>query len=330
MYFQKFIFEPSALKTEYGRAIFNSLSSKGLNPQIGKIKARTECGYEQFREGKRTLIIGSRNLSRFETCKPSANYQLPILTGCPGMCEYCYLITRMGEKPYVKININIDNILTIIQNYINNNPNSITSFELSASSDPLPFEEPTGIVSKMIENFADMPNGKLRICTKFEPETSILNARHNGHTDFRFSLNTENAIKEFEHATPSLERRIIAAQKTIDADYNVGIMLAPVFLNDSWQNDYKLLLDKIKDKLGDNIRTFEVVTHRYTSRAKGVITNIFPETKLDMEDSKRKFKMGQFGYGKYVYEKDKINEAREFFKSEIERRFKSAELLYVV
>lgn len=330
MYFQRFIFEPAALKTEYGRQLFRTLSSKGFNPEIGKIKEKTECGYEQFREGKRTLIIGSRNPSRFETCKPSANYQLPVLTGCPGMCEYCYLITRMGEKPYVKININIDKILTIVKNYIDQNPGKITSFELSASSDPLPFEEPTGIVSKMIEYFADVPNGKLRICSKFEPEETILKAKHNGHTDFRFSLNTENVIRNFEHATPSLEKRINSVQKIIDADYNVGIMLAPVFLNNSWENDYGLLLDKIKDKLGDNIKTFEVVTHRYTNRAKGVISNIFPDTKLDMEDANRKYKMGQFGYGKYVYEKDKLNKAREYFKKEIEKRFKNAELLYVV
>lgn len=330
MYFNRFIIEQPALKTEYGRNIYKLLIEKGLKPEVNRFKDNTVCDYRSFKEGKRTLIIGSRNLSRFESCKPSANYQLPILTGCPGMCEYCYLITRMGEKPYVKINANIDNIFTNIQKYIDQSTGETVSFELSASSDPLPFEEPTGIVSKMIEYFSGQQRGKLRICSKFVPEKTILDAEHNNHTDFRFSMNSEYVIRQFEHGTPSLDVRIESAEKIIKANYNTGIMIAPVILYDGWREDYKQLLKKLKNNLGDSARTFEIVTHRYTTKAKETINNIFPESSLDMENENRKFKMGQFGYGKYVYDNEKTKEIKGFFGNEIASLFKNSELLYVV
>lgn len=44
--------------------------------------------------------------------------------------------------------------------------------------------------------------------------------------------------------------------------------------------------------------TFEVISHRYTTRAKNVINEVFPDNTLPMNDDERKYKYGQFGYGK--------------------------------
>lgn len=310
MYFNRIVFEQVALQTDYGKMIYNSLINRGFHPETVNRYTKNELSgadaAQRFREGKRTLIIGTRNQSKFESCRPSANFQLPVISGCPGMCEYCYIMTRTGEQSYIKLNANIVKIFTIIRKYIEERMPEITSFELSASSDPIPFEEPTGIVSTMIEHFANLQYGRLRICTKFEPGESILNARHNGHTDFRFSVNTPRVIDNFEHATPKLDKRIEAARKIIDSGYQTGIMIAPVFLDDGWREDYLKLLKALENKLGQEIYSFEVVTHRYTKRAQETIKTIFPDSKLDMDEEKRKFKMGQFGYGKYVYDNNRL------------------------
>lgn len=334
MYFNKFVFEQAALKTDYGKTLYTSLTARGFKTEVKNyrpdVSTSNDDKCQAFREGKRTLIIGARTSTRFESCRPSADYQLPVLTGCPGLCEYCYLMTRMGEHAYVKLNANIVNIFTNITKYIDQSMSHVTSFELSASSDPIPFEEPTGIVSMMIDYFATLSNGRLRICTKYEPDAQILNANHRGNTDFRFSVNTPRIIDTFEHATPSLDRRIGATKKVIDAGYKTGIMIAPVFLDGNWRDDYSEVLDIIGEKLGSSVATFEVVTHRYTKKAKETISTIFPHSELEMDDQNRKFKMGQFGYGKYIYDSTKMNEAKDFFRSEIARRFPNADLLYIV
>lgn len=42
------------------------------------------------------------------------------------------------------------------------------------------------------------------------------------------------------------------------------------------------------------------------------ILEIFPETTLPMNDEDRKFKYGQFGYGKYLYNKEDLTDMKEF------------------
>lgn len=332
MLFDRFVFEKKALETESGRKIYKLLGEKGLNRKIQSRYTRSDSDDPQksFIEGKRTLIISTRRVSKFETCKPSADYQLPVFSGCPGMCEYCYLMTRTGEHTYVKLNSDIDNVLEIAKKYINGNSPRNTVFELSASSDPIQFEPFTGMVSEIIEQFAALEHGRLRICTKFAPDSSILNANHGGHTDFRFSINTPNVIKLYEHSTPNFEKRVDAAKKVIEAGYSTGIMIAPVFIYDGWKEDYGSMVDILAERLDGGISTFEAVTHRYTAKAKETITRVFPETNLDMDENNRKFKMGQFGYGKYVYDKEQMQEIKTFLQEKINAKFPSAKLLYVV
>ena len=44
---------------------------------------------------------------------------LPLISGCIGQCEYCYLNTNLGDKPLYKVNVNIDDILYKAKEYIN-------------------------------------------------------------------------------------------------------------------------------------------------------------------------------------------------------------------
>ena len=75
---------------------------------------------------------------------------------------------------------------------------------------------------------------------------------------------------------------------------------------------------------------FEVISHRYTTKAKNRILEIFPETTLPMEDEDRKFKYGQFGYGKYVYNKEQLTQMKDFFLFEIKKVFPNGIIKYVI
>lgn len=50
-----------------------------------------------------------------------------------------------------------------------------------------------------------------------------------------------------------------------------------------------------------NRLTFELSQHRFTMPAKRVIQENYPMTKLELDESKRKWKWGRYGIGKYVY-----------------------------
>lgn len=124
------------------------------------------------------------------------------------MCEYCYLNTQLGKKPYTRVYVNIDEILDQAKKYIEKRKPDITYFEASATSDPVAIEDYSGGLKAAINFFAAQEFGRLRFATKFPYIQSFLNLDHKGHTRIRYSINTERIITEYEHGTPSLEERL--------------------------------------------------------------------------------------------------------------------------
>ncbi len=336
---KRVIFEKNTLDTEIGKAIYEKVcdnkSIEIIQATSNKIKSNIPGDnlYEQYRSGKETLVVGEKKGLKFQTCKPSANYQLPLVSGCMGRCEYCYLNTQLGDKPFVKVFVNTDDILKKAKQYIDERLPEITIFEGAATSDPVPVEPYTNSLKKAIEFFAKEENGRFRFVTKYDDIDSLLDIKHNNHTEIRFSINTPKIIDTYEHHSASSNKRIEAAIKVAKAGYKIGFIIAPVFLYDNWEEEYRSLIRSIKDKLPNQYNEkimFEVISHRYTTKAKNTILQIFPETTLPMQDDDRKFKYGQFGYGKYVYSKEQLQEMKEFFISEIEDVFPNSIIKYVI
>lgn len=250
-----------------------------------------------------------------------------------GQCEYCYLNTQLGDKPFVRVHVNIEEILAQAEKHINERLPEITIFEGSTISDPIPLEPYTHSLERVINFFGKAENGRFRFVTKYTDVDSLLNIEHNGHTEIRFSINTSSIIDQYEHITASRDKRIEASMKVAEAGYPTGFLIAPVFIYPNCKEEYHDLLLELKKRLPEDLKqpvTFEIISHRYTTVAKNKIRDIFPETKLPMEDEERKFKFGQFGYGKYVYPKESLEEIKEFFKKDINELFINKEVKYII
>lgn len=332
--FKRVIFEKKALEYELGKEIlekFKKGDSEIRYSESGRITGipgKTDS--EMYFEGKNTLVVGVRHGLEFQSCKPSAHYQLPLVSGCVGMCEYCYLNTHGGKKPYIKVNVNVDEILDKAAEYINQRKPDITIFEGAATSDPIPVERYTGALRKSIEYFGRNEYARFRFVTKYSEVDSLLSAEHNNHTMIRFSANTNKVIKLYEHRTSSFEERVEAAYKVLNSGYQLGFIVGPVFLYDNWQEDYLQLIKKLSDKFKDERIEFEIISHRFTKSAKSKILSIFPSTELPMEEELRKFKFGQFGYGKYIYNNEQLDELKKFFTENISSNFNKANINYII
>jgi spore photoproduct lyase len=332
-----FFFEKEALDYPAGKRAYDLIIKEGHRIQFLPSHNRVTgipgaAPREAFFNGKNTLVVGVRRTLDFAGCKPSAHYQLPLVTGCPGMCEYCYLNTQLGKKPYMRLYVNIDEILAQATAYIEARQPEITVFEASATSDPIPGERYTGALAQAIEFFAGKEFGRMRLVTKFPSIDSLLDINHHGHTRIRFSLNTERVICTYEHRTPPLQARLTALTRILDSGYPGGIIIAPVIMSKGWEEEYGQLLQQISQHLSDNADfTFEVISHRFTTRARSNILAVFPDTTLPMdEEVDRKYKYGQFGYGKYVYNDEKIKHMKEFFQNKIAELMPSAKIEYII
>ena len=336
---QRIVFEKGALNYPIGKEIYDYFKDNKdvefINMTNNKIRSHIpgENIYDFYREGKNTLVVGLKRGKKFQSCKPSAHYQLPLLSGCVGNCQYCYLNTNLGEKPYIKVHVNLDDIYSQAQEYMDERSPQITIFEGSATSDPLPVEPYTHLLRRTIEFFADNPLGRFRFVSKFNDVDSLLDVDNKGKTEARFTINTQKVIDDYEKRTASRNKRIEASIKMMEAGYPVGYIIAPVFMYDGWEKDYVDLLLQLKSQLPKEIShpiTFEVISHRYTTRAKNIINEVFPGNTLPMTDEERTYKYGQFGYGKFVYPKESLAYMKEFFKKNLEEIFPYAEIKYII
>jgi len=332
------LFEKDALNYPIGKHIYRIMLELGVDTSfIGSHNRVTgipgKTAQEAYLESKRTLVVGIRRTLDFQTCKPSAHYQLPLVTSCIGECEYCYLNTTLGKKPYIRVYVNIDDILLRAKEYINERKPNITVFEGAATSDPLPVEPYSGLLKKSIEFFGKEEFGRFRFVTKFTNVDSLLDVKHNGNTTFRFSINSENVIRRFEHKTPSLDERIRAAVKVASAGYPMGFIIGPIFYYPEWKENYSRMLEDLALQLAGKITippAFELITHRFTKSAKKNILEVFPKTQLPLDEENRKFKYGQFGYGKYIYPEEQMMEMKTFFQEKIRETFPDSKILYFV
>ncbi|MTI94064.1 MAG: spore photoproduct lyase [Firmicutes bacterium] len=333
---KRVLFEEKALDYEYGRRMYDKFTALKIPVEImgkgNRISGIPDSpAAKAWSEAKNVLAVRMRNTKTFETCKPSAHYQLPLVSSCPGKCEYCYLHTSLGKKPYLRAYANIDEILSRAEQYIVERQPEVTVFEGAATSDPIPLEPFTGLLARAIQFFADRTDARFRFVTKFTQVESLLSLKHNNRTRFRFSLNSHKVIQAWEHGTPDLGSRLNALAQVAEAGYPLGVIIAPVVLTPGWQGEYLQLLQELAMRLRDqHDLTIEIILHRFTQRAKNNIMDIFPDSTLPMEKEDRTFKYGQFGYGKYVYPKDVYSVARDFFATEVARLLPEAKLEYLV
>lgn len=334
---QRIIFEPSSLDYPLGKEIYSFFKDK--NVEMIDATARNAARFipgvthaEKYANSKKTILVTTNKINKLDVCKPSADYQFSIVSNCPGNCEYCYLQTTQGTKPYIKVFVNLDDIFDVIKKYIKQNDNKITTFEVASLGDPLALEHITGSLAKTIEFFSGLENGRLRVVTKYNNVDSILKLNHKGNTQFRISINSKYVIDNFEHNTAKLDERIEAVVNLANAGYPIGFLVAPIMQYENWKEEYASLFQKLENYLGQHLSneslTFELIQHRFTTVAKELILHRFPKTKLDMDEENRSLKWGRFGRYKYVYQKEQAEEIKKYMLSLILERFPKAEIKY--
>ena len=329
-------FEPDALTYPMGARIHKWAVDRGLPVHMTTSHNRItnlpgEGELEKYRIAKRTLVVGVRKTLDFDQSKPSAEYAIPIATGCMAHCHYCYLQTTLGAKPYVRVYVNLDDITERAAKYIAEREPDITRFEAACTSDPVGLEHITGSLAHLIEFMAKQEHGRLRFVTKFNNVDPLLGLEHNGHTRIRFSVNADYVIRHFEPGTSSFADRIEAAGKVARAGYPLGFIIAPIIWHEGWEEGYAELLRRLKAEVppeAEPTLTFELIQHRFTKTAKRVIEARYPKSKLEMDEAKRKYKWGRWGQGKYVYPDEQATALREHITEQIFANFPKASIDY--
>ncbi|MDY7043101.1 MULTISPECIES: spore photoproduct lyase [unclassified Virgibacillus] len=328
--------EPNALTYPLGKKLITKFEDMGIeirettsHNQVRNLPGDNH--FQRYRVAKSTLVVGLRKTLKFDTSKPSAEYAIPFATGCMGHCHYCYLQTTMGSKPYIRTYVNVDEIFEAAEQYMDERAPETTRFEASCTSDIVGVDHLTHTLKRAIEYFGQSEYGQLRFVTKFAHVDHLLDAKHNGRTRFRFSINDDYIIKYFEPGTSRLNERIEAAVKVAEAGYPLGFIVAPIYLHDGWKQGYHEMFEKLEAALSTKAKkdlTFEMIQHRFTKPAKRVIQENYPMTKLELDESKRKWKWGRYGIGKYVYMDEEQEDMKDTLGGYIHKYFPESNIEY--
>jgi spore photoproduct lyase len=336
---ERVLFTPAALDEPWGQQIKKRLESLNLPieelPRNRLTGLRGESERETYDTSKRTLAVVTAPPSSFKLSPipPSADWQFHLAEGCPAHCQYCYLAGSLQGPPVIRAFANLPQILNNLAAY--EKPGNLTSFEVSCYTDPLGIEHLTGSLAECIRYFGTRTDGYLRWVSKFDAIEPLLDLPHNGHTRCRFSVNAAPISGRFEGGTASVASRlqalrILALPRSAGGGgYPVGLVIAPIMAAEDWQIHYGKLFNQISEALDfDCDLTFELISHRFTPGSKEVLQSWYPHSKLDMDEAKRSVKRNKFGGTKYVYDGDTMKKLRQFFESEIQKRFPNAKILY--
>ena len=203
------------------------------------------------------------------------------------------------------------------------------TFEIGSNSDLILENTITNNLEWTIENFKNTNKGFLTFPTKFDMVDPILNLNHQGKVIVRMSVNPEEIINRVEFGTSRLKERIDAINKLKDANYKIGILIAPVIMVDNWKEKYSELIKVLNESLSEKVKKdvfFEIIFMTYSYIHTKINEEAFPNA-INLYD---KEKMMVRGRGKYRYKNDLVEEGKEFLKEQMEKYFPKNKVMYMV
>lgn len=127
-------------------------------------------------------------------------------------------------------------------------------------------------------------------------------------------MNPEEIINKVEFGTSRLKERIVAINKLAEAEYKVGILIAPVILVENWKELYTNLIQRLNSELSEKVKKqafFEIIFMTYSFVHTQINEEAFPNA-INLYNTEI---MTGRGKGKYSYKQDVRKEAEVYLKN---------------
>lgn len=326
-------YEKESENYELGKELLQRYKDKGIQcieiENHNNIEVMRKKQNSEFPQMKQNLIIGIRKTHKFVPNHKTSDFLVPYTSsGCIAMCLYCYLVCNYNKCAYLRLFVNRKQMLNKIIKVANESDKNLT-FEIGSNSDLILENTITNNLVWTIENFKDNPKGLLTFPTKFDMVDPILPLDHNGKVIVRMSVNPREIIKTIEIGTSPLENRVKAINKLKDAEYKLGILIAPVILVEDWKKQYTELIQYLAENLSERVKKdvfFEIIFMTYSYVHRMINQEAFPkQTNLYNQEI-----MTVRGKGKYTYNKETREEAEMFLRDLMRKYFPHNEIKYIV
>lgn len=331
---KKVYYEEKILEYDFGKELYNKFKKENAHFTLiqshNNIEELRKRENKDFVEMKSYIILGIRKTHKYTENKKVSDFLVPFTSsGCSAMCLYCYLVCNYNKCSYFRYFVNREQMLEKIIKHTNKFPKEFV-YEIGSNSDLVLENVVTNNLPYVINNFCEnSKKGKLTFPTKFSNIDSILDCNHNGRIIVRMSVNPNEIISTYELKTSNLENRIKAINKLCEADYKVGILIAPVIMVQNYKGIYHELIKYMYENLTPKAKKqifFEVIFMTYSFVHRKINEEAFPH----IDDLYNEEMMKGRERGKYCYRDDIREEGKMFIRSLLDEYFKNNKIIYMV
>lgn len=206
-------------------------------------------------------------------------HTINLMSNCVYNCTYCILQACL-TNPVMQVHCNLDYVFSELDKF-DQSISQTMRICTGEVADSLALDEILQQNKYLVEYFSESKNLYLELKTKSDSIDNLLCLDPKGRTVVSFSLNPSDIVDKIELHTASLERRLTAARKLLNAGYHIAFNIDPVLYYEGWQKDYEGLFQELKYsfKPGE-LAWLHVGLLRYIPGLAGIARQRFPGIKI--------------------------------------------------
>ncbi len=238
-------------------------------------------------EGKRILFLTTQKGRFFKKCPGTRGliccnyYVISCATNCHLDCSYCILQEYFENNPFITVFVNRDDLFAELDEIFSANPRQVYRVGTGEFTDSLALEDISESSKSIVPFFATYPNATLELKTKADLIENLLPLDHRGQTSVAWSVNPPSIIASEEPKTATLDERLRAAARCLEAGYQIGFHFDPVFVFPDWKQAYRQVVDAIFSTVPpERISWISLGGFRYAPALKPIIRQRFPESPI--------------------------------------------------
>lgn len=240
-----------------------------------------DFGLKDFNDRLDEFYIVRENYDFFLEC-PCSNNSVPcgyntmnLGVGCGFDCAYCFLQGYINS-PGILIQANIEDYFSRFKALGKDIRLGTGQF-----TDSLVFDHITEYSPLIVDFFRNYPKSTFEFKTKSDNVDLLAAIKPSENIMVSWSLNPQKIIDNVEFGTNSLEERLEAAVRCVDAGYKIGFHFDPIIVYEGWQEDYHYVVNRLFELIDEErIGWMSLGALRMTSKLKQVIENRFPQTNI--------------------------------------------------
>ncbi len=240
-----------------------------------------------YRDGKSHVALTGKRGEAFHLCASAHRdylccqvQVLAAVSNCPYDCSYCFLQNYLTDNT-TQVVADTEALVAEVLTKTARQPWRFFRVGTWELGDSLALEGLTGSSAELVLRFAEIPNALLELKTKSAQVDGLLELDHRGRTVVSWSLNPEPIVRREELRTASLQERLDAMRKVVEAGYPVAAHFDPMIYYDDWEEGYVDLARRLFDVVPpERVAWLSIGSLRFNPEMKKVMEDNFPGSRI--------------------------------------------------